>query len=219
MAGRRATAPAVLLVALIAFWATAIVVTAGEDLGNDVGRRFHERGQAETTPDVVSIARPQFQTSDNCMACHNGLVTPAGEDVSIGADWRASMMGNSARDPYWMAAVRRELIDHPQAQAAIEDECTICHMPMTTFPARAAGGKGRLFDYLPGGRAGDADVALAADGVSCTVCHQLSANRLGNPATFTGKYGIDVGHAGTGRVPARARASSGRSRSTRAARA
>jgi hypothetical protein len=131
------------------------------------------------------------------MACHNGLVTPAGEDVSIGADWRASMMGNSARDPYWMAAVRREVMDHPQAQAAIEDECSICHMPMTTFPARASGGKGRIFDYLPGGRSAGADAALAADGVSCTVCHQLSATRLGDPATFTGKYVIDV-NTGTG---------------------
>ena len=30
--------------------------------------------------------------------------TPAGEDVSIGATWRSTMMANSARDPYWQAA-------------------------------------------------------------------------------------------------------------------
>ena len=64
------------------------------------------------------------------MACHNGLTTPAGEDVSIGVSWRASMMANSSRDPYWQAAVRREMIDHPRAPHAIEDECAICHMPM-----------------------------------------------------------------------------------------
>ncbi len=179
MAGRRATAPAAFAIALGAAWAISLAATA--------------------TAKDDSRSRTVFQTSDNCMACHNGLVTPAGEDVSIGADWRASMMANSSRDPYWQAAVRRELIDHPQAQAAIEDECSICHMPMTTFPARAAGGKGRIFDYLPGGRAGDADGALAADGVSCTVCHQLSATRLGDPATFTGKYVIDVAAADAGR--------------------
>ncbi len=50
------------------------------------------------------------------MACHNGLRTPSGEDVSIGASWRASMMANSSRDPYWQAAVRREVIDHPVAR-------------------------------------------------------------------------------------------------------
>ena len=36
---------------------------------------------------------------DNCMACHNGLTTSAGEDISIGTAWRATMMANSARDP------------------------------------------------------------------------------------------------------------------------
>ena len=54
-----------------------------------------------------------FLTSHDCCACHNGLTTPTGEDVSIGVSWRASMMANSSRDPYWQAAVRREIIDHP----------------------------------------------------------------------------------------------------------
>ncbi|HET9268444.1 MAG TPA: hypothetical protein VFO31_09775 [Vicinamibacterales bacterium] len=112
--------------------------------------------------------------------------------MSIGADWRGSMMANSARDPYWQAAVRREMLDHPKAQAAIEDECSICHMPMTTFAARAAGAKGRILDHLPIGQSDEPDAALAADGVSCTVCHQISADGLGSPATFTGKYVIDV---------------------------
>ena len=48
-----------------------------------------------------------FETSDRCMACHNGLRAPSGEDVSIGAAWRSSMMANSSRDPYWQAGVRR----------------------------------------------------------------------------------------------------------------
>jgi hypothetical protein len=60
-----------------------------------------------------------FTTSDNCIACHNVLVTPQGEDVSIGASWRSTMMANSARDPYWQAGVRRETIDHPMHSAAI----------------------------------------------------------------------------------------------------
>jgi hypothetical protein len=45
------------------------------------------------------------------MVCHNSLVTPSGEDVSIGTSWRGSMMANSSRDPYWQASVRRETLD------------------------------------------------------------------------------------------------------------
>ena len=48
-----------------------------------------------------------FTHSDNCLACHNTLLSPDGEDVSIGATWRSTMMANSARDPYWQAGVRR----------------------------------------------------------------------------------------------------------------
>ena len=64
---------------------------------------------------------PEFQTSDRCLACHNGLTTPDGKDVSIGFDWRSSIMANSARDPYWQASVRREGIDHPESKAEVED--------------------------------------------------------------------------------------------------
>jgi hypothetical protein len=124
------------------------------------------------------------------MACHNSLITPSGEDVSIGVSWRASMMAHSSRDPYWQGAVRREAIDHPEHAAAIEDECSICHMPMTTYPARAAGRLGQVFAHLPIGRNG-AD-ALAADGVSCTVCHQITNERLGSPESFTGGYVLNV---------------------------
>jgi hypothetical protein len=79
-------------------------------------------------PDKAAGAH--FETSDRCFACHNGISTPSGEDISIGLSWRPTMMANSARDPYWLAGVRRETIDHPAARAAIEDECSICHMPM-----------------------------------------------------------------------------------------
>ena len=91
-----------------------------------------------------------------------------GEDVSIGVSWRASMMAHSSRDPYWQAAVRRETVDHPKHAAAIEDECSICHMPMTTYPARAAGRLGRVFEHLADRPAAAPRTPFAADGVSCT---------------------------------------------------
>ena len=144
------------------------------------------------TAHAALVPADLFTPADTCMVCHNDLTAANGENVSIGADWRASMMANSSRDPYWQAAVRRELMDFPKAAEAIEDECSICHMPMTTFTARAAGGRGRILPHLPLGRADDDDRAFASDGVACSVCHQIQPANFGMPASFTGKYVIDA---------------------------
>jgi hypothetical protein len=176
-------------------WASALVVASELTRSDEAAVAPSAQVQAAHTPAAL------FAPADTCMVCHNNLVTRTGEDVSIGADWRASMMANSARDPYWMAAVRREVIDHPADAATIEDECSVCHMPMTTFPERASGRKGRIFDHMPLGRGDDPDAALAADGVSCTVCHQIQPAKLGTPASFSGGYVIDVaGAPGTRRI-------------------
>jgi len=130
-----------------------------------------------------------FTTSDNCVACHNVLVTPQGEDVSIGASWRSTMMGNSGRDPYWQAGVRRETIDHPMHAAAIQDECAECHMPMSTQISRASGGKGEVFAHLPLNKDNGTELQkFAADSISCTVCHQISSERLGTRESFNGEF-------------------------------
>lgn len=131
-----------------------------------------------------------FPPSSECLACHNGLVSPAGEDVSIGTAWRGSMMAQSTRDPYWQAAVRRESTDHPAAAAAIEDECSVCHMPMTRTLARFAGEKGRIFAHLPVGSGTSEESLLAADGVSCSSCHQIRDEKLGTRESFTGGYAV-----------------------------
>jgi cytochrome c551/c552 len=128
-----------------------------------------------------------FVTSESCMACHNGLVTPAGEDVSIGVGWRGSMMANAARDPYWHAAVRRETLVHPTASAAIQNECSACHMPMARFQANAEGQQGEVFKHLPLSHSDD----FASDGVSCSVCHQIQNENLGERSSFTAGFGLD----------------------------
>jgi hypothetical protein len=131
-----------------------------------------------------------FETSDRCVACHNGLTTATGEDISIGVHWRTSMMANSGRDPYWMASVRRETIDHQNATISIEDECTICHMPMMRYEAKLAARNGEAFAHLPPDPEQLAD-RLADDGVSCTVCHQIASANLGAPESFVGGFLID----------------------------
>ena len=130
-----------------------------------------------------------FTTSENCVACHNVLTTPNGEDVSIGATWRSTMMANSGRDPYWQAGVRRETIDHPTHSAAIQDECAECHMPMSTQISRASGGKGEVFAHLPFNKDNGTEIQkFAADSISCTVCHQISSERLGTRESFNGEF-------------------------------
>jgi hypothetical protein len=133
---------------------------------------------------------PAFQTSDRCIACHNGLTTPSGQDVSIGFEWRASIMANSSRDPYWQASVRRESIDHPESQSAIEDECSVCHMPITRYEAKLHGQLGQIFSHLPfdtGKKAGQ----QAEDGVDCSICHQIGKEKLGTRASFNGGFVVD----------------------------
>jgi hypothetical protein len=133
-----------------------------------------------------------FTHSENCVACHNNLTTPTGEDVSIGSTWRSTMMANSSRDPYWQASVRRETIDHPTRSADIQDECAACHMPMTTRIERAAGGKGQVFAHLTAPASGNGDDAemhrLASDSISCTVCHQIAPDKLGTPESFNSNF-------------------------------
>src|SRR5262249_28605810 len=127
--------------------------------------------------------RPQFQTSDRCFVCHNGKNSTTGLDVTIGADWRASVMANSSRDPYWQASVRRETLDRRPSRESTEADCSIRHMPGTRYEARLQGKPGQVFSHLPfrpGAAPNRGAVARnhdreAADGVTCTVCHQISA--------------------------------------------
>jgi hypothetical protein len=140
-----------------------------------------------------------FLPSSHCATCHNGLTSAAGEEVSIGVRWRTSMMAHAARDPYWHAGVRREVVDHPRAQSAIEHECSRCHMPMAHVLAGYAGRQSVVFGNLApaGGMPPD---PLALEGVSCTVCHQIAPDRLGTKESFTGGFVIPRSTAPDGRI-------------------
>lgn len=138
------------------------------------------------------IQTPTLVTAETCLACHTGLVSRTGRDVSFGGPWRASMMANAARDPYWQAGVRREVLDHPTHQAEIEHECSACHMPAARYLAKLAGRHGEVFANLPVGESGAPDAALAADGVSCSLCHQIANVGLGDRSTFTAGFTLET---------------------------
>jgi hypothetical protein len=145
-------------------------------------------GRSEPSPVRVAVDLSMFAPSSECLACHNNLVGPSGEDVSIGSSWRGSMMANSARDPYMLASVRREMIDHARHASDIEDECATCHAPAAQKIAHPAGEKARIFAHLASVTTGTPLDALAVDGVTCTVCHQIAPDRLGTRESFNGNF-------------------------------
>jgi len=144
---------------------------------------------APTIAPANHAAMPLFAHSTDCVACHNQIVTADGTDVSIGTSWRSTMMANAARDPYFLAGVRRETIDHPKHAAAIQEECATCHMPMAERMSEAAGHQIDVFAQLPFSDLNLSDERrLASDGVSCTVCHQIAKDKLGTPESFNGEF-------------------------------
>jgi hypothetical protein len=98
-------------------------------------------------------------------------------------------MANSSRDPYWQGSIRREAIDHPESSALVQDECSTCHMPMQHLIDRAEGRKTAVFSTFPLTEA-HKGVREAADGVSCSVCHQITSAGLGTPKTFSGNVAV-----------------------------
>lgn len=139
-----------------------------------------------------TAANPIFATGDGCALCHSAAPTASalwsstGEDVSPYALWEGTMMANAARDPYWRAQLAVESADDPAHAAEFEALCMRCHTPMAHHTHAIAG-----WDPL---RVGDAtDHPLYSDGVSCTVCHQIQPDNLGEYASFSGLPVIEPG--------------------------
>jgi len=130
-----------------------------------------------------------FRTADGCSTCHTNTKTSKGANYSIYGDWSASIMANAARDPYWQGSVRREVLDHPQASAAIQDECATCHMPLQHLQDKAQHHQTAVFKRFPLSNQ-NANDAAAADGVTCTVCHQIQPTGLGTSATYDGNIAV-----------------------------
>ncbi|MBI1388134.1 MAG: hypothetical protein GC154_06770 [bacterium] len=128
--------------------------------------------------------------SGNCALCHDNLADQTGADVSIGGQWRSTMMANSARDPFFIAKVSTEIERYPALSSIIQDKCANCHMGLAHVEAQAKGESTLMFGD---GFTNPANSyhALAMDGVSCTLCHQIENEGLGEPETFSGHYPID----------------------------
>ena len=129
-----------------------------------------------------------FTGSGNCVACHgtdpNGiaLVDADGNDVSPVNDWQASIMANSAKDPFWQAKVRHEILVSPSITEDIENTCTDCHAPQGHSEFHMTGqGTHYSMEYL-------ASDSLGLDGVGCMGCHGIEDIDLANTNNGSQEY-------------------------------
>jgi len=140
-----------------------------------------------------------FATAVTCAPCHNNtddsfaLRDHRGRGIAPYELWQGSMMANAARDPFFQASVAAEVAAAPERKKKIEAHCLRCHAPMAAVELERKGKKGPSLKTL---RAKATDIgldlaALALDGVSCTVCHQIEEDGLGTPRGWNGRFSIN----------------------------
>lgn len=137
----------------------------------------------------LSDASGQYMgASGLCVQCHdtdpNGvaLVDSDGNNVSPVNDWRATLMANSAKDPFWKAKVRHEILETPSLANDIENTCTACHAPQGHNEFHMTGaGSHYTMAYL-------ADDELGLDGVGCIGCHSIENQGLTSSFNGTQPY-------------------------------
>jgi len=141
----------------------------------------------------TNFTTPHFSGSGNCAMCHDGLTDTSGENVSIVRDWGTSMMANASKDPFWQAKVATELERNPHLSTVTNDTCSRCHAPMANYEITQAQA-GELTLFGPDGvlNPNHALYDAAMNGVSCTLCHQISDDgSLGTLNGFSGEYRIN----------------------------
>ncbi len=139
-----------------------------------------------------------FAGSGECVQCHGydtagvASVDLFGNDINLVDDWRATMMANSSKDPFWRAKVSHEVLVNPQYQSLIETKCTSCHAPLGHFAAFHQGADSYSIAEL-------VVDSIALDGGSCLACHQQSEVGLGD--THSGELHFETDKVAFGPFP------------------
>ncbi len=119
-----------------------------------------------------------FPTASHCSGCHGydslqfAMVDFFGNDVNTHDDWQSTMMANAAKDPFWRAKVSHEITLIPGFADEIQDKCTSCHAPMGHYTAFYEGHDYYTMEDL-------VQDSIGLDGVSCSACHMISTEELG----------------------------------------
>ncbi len=178
-----------------------------EPLGEGTGTDVTDTTDTDTVPTIdtalpgdpfdlaldppATVENGRFSTSDVCADCHDNAASATAmrdeDDRPIAPYdlWQSSMMANAGRDPLWRAQMSAELAATPAAADAIGAKCTRCHLAMAAEDAALTGSPALTADTLTAG--GEA-TNLALDGVSCTLCHQIEPDGLGDDASFGGGF-------------------------------
>jgi hypothetical protein len=161
-------------------------------LGDNIFQIHNLIEAKNASPGRSSFRSKHFSGSGICAQCHNNIVDETNTDVSIVDAWETTMMANATKDPFWQAKVRSELNRTPSLTEVINDTCTRCHAPMANEEARKSNDP--VQSVFDGGilTKGNPYHNLAMNGVSCSLCHQISPEgNFGSEAGFSGNFAID----------------------------
>lgn len=180
-------------IAVMSLLASAFILIGWSQ--NDDDPHFHSEEDIAMyramSGDLPVMENELFAASGTCAGCHGhdlqgiGNVTESGWDVNPADYWRASIMGNSAKDPFWRAKVTHEVAVNPGHQLELEDKCTSCHAPLGHFNAHYIGQEHYSFAEM-------LEDTVALDGVSCNACHQQSPVGLGSSFSGELSYAVDT---------------------------
>ncbi len=159
--------------------------------------KFHTIEQIEAFRDTLRMAPiaagEYFLPSSSCRGCHGydsahtASIDEAGNDVNLVDRWESSMMAMSAKDPFWKAKVRQEIMINPGHANELQNKCLDCHAPLGAYTAKYHGHPFYTLNDL-------ATDTLGRDGVSCGACHAIGTNGLGLGNFFSGNIPYDTMH-------------------------
>lgn len=147
-----------------------------------------------TLKEVRDIDISVFATSSKCALCHSNhssataMRDSQGKEIAPFNLWQGSMMANAGRDPFWWAQVASEVaLNDPDKQDEVEGMCIRCHAPLLSEAVRKMTSRdARMQDLI----SSNSPSLLGVDGVSCTGCHQIQADNLGQEESFSGGFVI-----------------------------
>ncbi|MDB6026647.1 MAG: hypothetical protein JWM68_2870 [Verrucomicrobiales bacterium] len=170
---------------------------------------------ARPGPDGKNAA--PFLTSDACVGCHDAsylqnnrlpmmmLPNPGHSNyfnVSEWSEWNGSLMSQSGRDPVFLAQLEAERTMRPGYKDYISDFCFSCHGAMGQrqlhLDHAAQYFTPEVILSTPSSTNADPKLAkygaLARDGVSCTICHRITPDKLGTDDSFNAQFAVGAPH-------------------------